>query len=113
MAPRRKATGGPAFYRAALTEAERLKLPKARELEGIDEEIAMLRVKLLTVAEEHPHQVDLLGKSMGMLMLMRMVALRYRLEPQSQEDLAESLAGVINGIGAAVGLGEFSGTPEG
>ena len=111
MAPRRKATGGPAFYRAALTEAERLKLPKAREIEGIDEEIAMLRVKLFSLAEVHPHQADLLGKSMGML--MRMVALRYRLEPQSQEDLAESLAGVINGIGAAVGLGEFSGTPEG
>ena len=39
------------FYSRALDEAERLELEEAGMVEGIDEEIAMLRVKLRDVGE--------------------------------------------------------------
>jgi len=99
------------FYEAALTEAERMRLPAAREVDGIDEEIAMLRVKLYTAVEKYPAQLGLLAK--GVSMLVRMVAVRYRMSEKSQEDLSESLAGVVEGISTALGLGEFSDYVEG
>lgn len=106
-----KGKKGVDFYRAALSEAERLRLPKAREMEGIDEEIAVLRVKLFTAVEADSDKLDLLVKGMGML--VRAVATRYRLSPRAEQDLAENLAGVVNGVGAALGMGEFSDVAEG
>ena len=99
------------FYGAALTEAERMRLPDAREIEGIDEEIAVLRVKLYSAVEKAPGSLQLLSQGLGML--MRMVAVRYRMSEKSQEDLSGSLTGVINSIGAALGLEEFSDFAEG
>ena len=93
------------FYDEALTEAERLRLSTARAVEGIDEEIAVLRTRFYTLAEQRPQRLDLLVKGMGVL--VRAVGMRYRMSPKSEESLAESLAGVLNGIGASVGLGEF------
>ena len=93
------------FYDEALTEAERLRLPTVRAAEGIDEEIAVLRTRLHAMAEQRPQRLDRLSKGMGVL--VRAVGMRYRMSPKSEESLAESLAGVLNGIGASVGLGEF------
>ena len=104
--PRRKG-----FYEAALTEAERMRLPAAREVDGIDEEIAMLRVRLYTALEEHPENLQRLYRGIGML--LRMAAVRYRMSDEAKEDLSESLAGVVEGISTALGLGEFSDYVEG
>lgn len=110
MSKKDKTQGGGDFYERALTEAERLRLPEAREMEGLDEEIAMLRVRLFTAAQRRD-RLDLLSK--GVDMLMRMVAMRYRLSPQSQDNLAESIAGVLQGIGVELGVGEFNDAAEG
>jgi len=91
-----------AFYARALSRAERLRLAEARELQGLDEEIALLRVKLQRLAEEHPERLDLLFKGVGLL--VRAVSVRYKLSPSSQEDLAASISGVLKGIGGALGL---------
>ena len=95
------------FYTAALTEAEKMRLPLAREMEGLDEEIALLRVRLVTCALEHPDKFDLLIK--GVAMLTKVVSIRYRLSPDAKEDLESSLAGVLEGVGRSMGLGDFGG----
>lgn len=93
------------FYEEALTEAERLRLPKARGVEGIDDEIALLRVRLLGYAQRNPEKLDVLMQGIGLL--TRTVATRYRLSPKSQQDLTESLIGVAVGLGRSFGLGDF------
>ena len=103
--PKDEARRAEDFYEAALTEAERLRLPEAREVEGLNEEMALLRTRLFRAAQQRPDRLDVLAH--GVATLTRVVAVRYRMSAQSQEDLAESLAGVINSIGAAVGLGDF------
>ncbi len=103
--------GGEDFYAAALTEAERLRLPSAREAEGVEEELAALRARLFTMVWERPERLDLMARGIGML--AHMTALRYRMSRRAEEDLEESLAGVISGIGAALGLGEFGEAAEG
>ena len=85
------------FYADVLSEASRARLEKARELEGINEEIALLRVKLRDVMAENPNKTELMYK--GIDMLMKAVATRYKLSPKSKDDLNDSIVGVINGIG--------------
>ena len=87
------------FYEEALTEAERLRLPRARGVDGIDDEIALLRVRLLSYAQENPENLAMLMRGVGLL--TRAVATRYRLSPKSQQDLMDSLIGVVEGVGAA------------
>ena len=47
------------FYSRVLDEAQKLQLDQARKVEGIDEEIAIMRVKLLTLLEKYPERIDL------------------------------------------------------
>ncbi|HXG42479.1 MAG TPA: hypothetical protein VNL95_07135 [Dehalococcoidia bacterium] len=92
------------FYAEALSEAERLELEEAREVEGLDEEIAVLRVRLKRALQEHPQDLALIAK--GVDMLVRAVAARYRLSPKARRDLADNLAGIIEGIDNLLGRGE-------
>ena len=85
------------FYAEALSEASRIRLETAREMEGIDEEIALLRVKFRDLLAENPERIELVYK--GMDMLMKAVTTRYKLSPKSKNDLNDSIVGVINGIG--------------
>lgn len=101
------------FYEEALTKAERLRLSRARGVEGIDDEIALLRVRLLSHAREHPENLELLMQ--GVALLTRAVAVRYRLSPKSQQDLMGSIVGVLQGVGGGMGIGDFGveGTGDG
>src|SRR3989304_5973339 len=69
------------FYRRALDDAERLDLERAQGIEGLDDEIALMRVRLKRAVEEHPQDLQLLVK--GLEILMRAVGARYRLSPQA------------------------------
>ena len=85
------------FYADVLSEADRARLEAARGLEGIDEEIAILRIKLRDHLMQNPEKAALFFK--GMDMLMKAVSTRYKLSPKSKDDLNDSIVGVINGIG--------------
>ena len=88
------------FYAQALSEAERVLLPGAREIEGLDEEIALLRVKLSTALAEHPDNMPLMLRSVDLL--VKAVGAEYRLSKKSQDNLAEAIDGVLKEIGAAL-----------
>ncbi len=88
------------FYSSALSRAERMRLSNARATEGLDEEIALLRVRLHRVAQEQPEQFDLLLK--GVHALVRAVSTKYRLSDKPAEDLSRSVIAVLEGIGGAL-----------
>ena len=92
---RRQAIG---FYREALSEAERWE--RARQMEGLDEEVALLRVRLKETLEERPQDMQLIAK--GVDLLVKAVAAKYRLSPKAQRDLSDSITGVVRGIGTAL-----------
>ena len=95
------------FYESALSRAERARLPKARATEGLDEEIALLRVKLHHLATEEPEKFDLLLKAVTAL--ARLVALKYKLSDRPTEELSKNIAGVLRGIGGALEPERFDG----
>ncbi|MBI4295087.1 MAG: hypothetical protein HY669_02860 [Chloroflexi bacterium] len=98
-----------AFYASAMTEAERVRLPRARQMEGLDEEIALLRVRLGSLVEEQPQNTELLLKGIGML--VRAVSARYKLSPQAKDNLADAITHVLKEIGGALWPEGFPG-PE-
>ncbi len=89
-----------AFYSEALSKAERVRLPEAREVEGLDEEIALLRVKLTSALKQQPENMPLMLRAVDLL--VKAVAAKYRLSPKSKENLAEAIDGVLKEIGAAL-----------
>jgi hypothetical protein len=47
------------FYSHVLNRAQKNRLEQARDVDGIDEEIAIMRVKLLSLMDDFPDRVDL------------------------------------------------------
>lgn len=88
------------FYAQALSEAEQVLLPEAKEIEGLDEEIALLRVKLTSALEEQPDNMSLMMR--GVDLLVKAVAAKYRLSKKSREDLADAINEVLKEIGIAL-----------
>ncbi len=85
------------FYHQALTEAEQIELERAQESEGLEDEIALLRVRLKTAVEERPDDLKLLVQGIGML--VKAVAAQYRLSPKARKDLADNFAAALNSLG--------------
>ena len=88
------------FYGSALNKAERIQLQKAEEIEGLDHEIAVLRVKLRGALEDQKENIPLMLR--GIDLLVKAVSARYRLSKKAEEDLSDSLAGVLRGVGGAL-----------
>ena len=86
------------FYRASLSEAD--KWERARQMEGLDEEVALLRVRLKETLEERPQDMQLIAK--GVDLLVKAVAARYRLSRKARRELSDSIAGVVRGIGTVL-----------
>ena len=86
------------FYHEALSEAERWE--RARQMEGLDEEVALLRVRLKEALEERPRDMQLIAK--GIDLLVKAVAAKYRLSPKAQRELSDSIDGVVRDIGTVL-----------
>jgi hypothetical protein len=87
------------FYDRVLSEAERVLLAQAGEVEGLNQEIALLRVKLATAVQEHPENLPLMLR--GVELLVKAVSAEYRLSKKSQDNLAAAIDGVLKEIGSS------------
>ncbi len=85
------------FYASALDAAERIDLDAASEVEGLDEEIALLRMKLREALGKRPDDLALMLR--GIDLLVKAVSARYRLSPESGETLGEKMAAVVQSLG--------------
>lgn len=88
------------FYAEVMSEAERVRLPEARDVEGLDEEIALLRVRLASELERNPEGTTVFLRLVDRL--VKAVALRYRLSGEAEGDLSKSIQGVLKGIGSSI-----------
>jgi hypothetical protein len=90
------------FYGQALNEAERLELEEARGVEGIDEEIAILRVKLRDLMVAAPEKFDLHLKLATTI--ARLVSTRYSITKEQKKSLKEAIARVLTEIAVPLGI---------
>jgi hypothetical protein len=99
-----KGKGNPrGFYSRALDEAEKLELEEASHVEGIDEEIALLRVKLRELLEEQPRRIDLHFEAANII--ARLVKTRYQITREQKKSLREAIQKVLMELAVPVGVG--------
>ena len=96
------------FYSRALTEAERVELEQASFVEGIDQEIAILRMKLRNLIETCPDRIDL--HLLAANTIARLLRTRYQITKEEKKSLRDAIAKVLTEVAAPLGVGIAIGT---
>jgi hypothetical protein len=90
------------FYSRVLSKAEQLEVAEAEGIEGLDEEIAVLRFKLRELLEKHPDRIDLQMKAVNAL--SRLMQTKYKITPQEKKNLKEAITSVLKEVAIPLGL---------
>ena len=96
-------TPKPNFYVKVLDEAERLDFELASGVEGIDDEIALLRVKIKSLLENEPENIRLIMQVTNAL--ERLIRTRYSISKEQRKGLKEAIGNVIRDIALPLGIG--------
>ena len=102
----RRARGrrAPSFYERALSASDRELFEDALEVEGVDGEVALLRVHIHRLMEEHPEDTEALRA--GIRLLVTALSARHRLTGREAQTLTETATGVLEQFIAAFAAGE-------
>src|SRR3989338_6451618 len=91
------------FYSKVLDEAEQLDLELATGVEGINDEIALLRVKIKSLLERDPENIKLIMLATNTL--LRLVRTRYNISQEDKKGLKEAIANVLRDVALPLGIG--------
>ena len=81
------------FYAKVLNEAEKLDFQTACDIEGIDDEIALLRLKIRDMVAKDKKDIQLMMTASGML--TKMVRTRYNMTKNQKKGLKEAIGKVL------------------
>ncbi len=91
------------FYSRALSAAEKMHLEDAGLVDGIDEEIALLRVRLREMAVQSPERLDL---QMNLATtIARLVKTRYQISSGQKKSLKAAISKVLEEVAVPLGIG--------
>lgn len=91
------------FYSKVLDEAEQLDFELATGVEGIDDEIALLRVKIKSLLESDPENIKLIMQAANTL--ARLVRTRYNISREDKKGLKEAIGNVLRDVALPLGIG--------
>jgi hypothetical protein len=91
------------FYASALEGADRHDLAVARELEGLDDEVALLRLQLRRALAKHEGDVDPRLLQNGVRLLVQALLAQHRLSPRQAEHLGDAVANVLEEFSEVLG----------
>ncbi|MGE0134652.1 MAG: hypothetical protein AB7L91_11140 [Dehalococcoidia bacterium] len=100
----RRRTRAKSFYDAALSDAERAAYKEARAIDGLDDEIAVLRLRLRTALEAD----DAALAHDGMTQLVRALLARHRINGDDTADLSAAAISFIEDM-----VGDITENPPG
>jgi len=90
------------FYSKVLDEAEQLDFELAGGVEGFDDEIALLRVKIKSLLENDPENIRLLMQATNTL--TRLVKTKYHITKEQKQGLKEAIGNVLRDIAIPLGI---------
>jgi hypothetical protein len=90
------------LYSRALDEAEKLDFEVAAGVEGIDDEIALLRVKIKSLLETDPENIKLILRATNTL--AGLVKTRYRITREQRQGLKEAIGNVLRDVAIPLGI---------
>ncbi len=91
------------FYSKALDKAEQLDFELATGVEGIDDEIALLRVKIKSILEHDPENIGLIMEATNTL--AKLVKTRYNITKEQKKGLKEAIGNVLRDVALPLGIG--------
>ena len=91
------------FYSMVLDEAERLDFELASGVNGIDDEIALLRVKIKSVLSSDPENIKLIMQATNAL--ARLIRTRYNITKDQKKGLKEAIGNVLRDVALPLGIG--------
>ena len=91
------------FYSKVLDEAEQLDFELASGVDGIDDEIALLRVKIKSILENDPENIKLIMQATNAL--ARLVKTRYNITKEQKKGLKEAIGNVLRDVALPLGIG--------
>ena len=91
------------FYSKVLDEVEKLDFELATGVEGIDDEIALLRVKIKSLIAHDPDNINLIMQATSAL--ARLVRTRYNISKKDKKGLKEAIGNVLRDIALPLGIG--------
>lgn len=90
------------FYSKVLDEAQKMDFELAEDVNGLDDEIALLRVKLKALIEKDPENLQLIMQASGTL--ARLLRTRYNLEKGQGKGIKDAIEKVLIDIAVPLGV---------
>lgn len=90
------------FYSRVLDEAEKLDFEQAASVDGIDDEITLLRVKIKSILEKDPENIRLIMAATNAL--AGLVKTRYRISREQRKGLKEAISNVLRDVALPLGI---------
>ena len=91
------------FYSKVLDEAEQLDFELASGVEGFDDEIALLRVKIKSLLENDPENIRVLMQATNTL--AHLVKTKYNISKEQRKGLKEAIGNVLKDVAIPLGIG--------
>lgn len=90
------------FYSNVLDEKQQRDFQEAVEVEGFDEEIALLRVKIKSIMEHNPQNMRLITQAVNAL--SKLVMTKYNIRHEDKQGLKEIILGVLKDVAIPFGI---------
>jgi len=90
------------FYSKVLSDAESQNLQEAARIEGLDDEIALLRLKLRQLIAQHPENIQIQLKAANTL--ARLIRTRYDMTKEQKKSLKEAIARTLVEVAIPLGI---------
>ena len=94
------------FYSKVLDEAEQLDFELATGVEGIDDEIALLRVKVKSLITNDPDNIKLIMQATNTL--AKLVRTKYNISMKDKRSLKEAIGNVLKDVAIPLGINLFT-----
>jgi len=91
------------FYSKVLDEAEQLDFMLATGVEGIDDEIALFRVKIKSLIAHDPDNIKLIMQATNTL--ARLLRTRYNISKKDKKGLREAISNTLREVALPLGIG--------
>jgi hypothetical protein len=90
------------FYSKVLDEKEQAAYDQAVFVEGIDEEIALLRVKMISLLERDPENIRLITQAANTL--IKLILIKHDIDRNDPDSMKEGIITVLKDAALQVGI---------